>query len=274
MQNGDGPAASFSLEESGPQSSRFYDRLLAALIRRRFAARPLDFALPLLLLREAPLLATGYPERELAALGLQRDFKYGLHALLPAVYLCVMAILSSSTWNFDLTKFLWAAAALSGLLGITAVWLLISSNARLASSIYARLQDSDIVHRLAVQDEQLEDIYAAVPDLLRPVFMPLRRSGMDSHLALVAFNLDWFLYPRRYLLRLNWVCELLLLPFAVGCWLYAWLGLPAGAVQTEPFVYAMAMLAFAALLVSLWARRRTEVFMEALIVHLREQLET
>lgn len=262
------------LYEAAPAAGRFYDRILAALLRLRFRIRLADFVTPLLLWHEAPMLACGLPLRELAVLGIQRDLKYGLHALLPAAYFAVMALLAANSWPDELSVKLWWVSAACASLAVALIAALIKSNTVLTERLQHDLDESDILQRLAFQDEQLEDIYAAVPDLLCPLFMSLRRQGIDQHLALVAYNLDWYLQPRTHLLRLNWVCELLLLPFALVCWLYSVLGLPAGSLQEEPFVYAMALLGITAFLVSLWARRRTEVFMEALIVHLRQRLET
>lgn len=288
-------------------ADRFHDALLGRLIQLRYGRLTAAAWLILPLLPEYPLLAAGQPERERAALSLQRDLKFALPALLPGLVWLHFAKEDLSQLPFPPAWPVQPAMAaetatqttadgpcgcgvasppppptLDLSLVATLVVLLVSAGvagwimlllAEWRSRLALALPGSDIAQRLAFMDERVWDILDYTPRIFHLPFMSVQRNSPLGVFDLVSSNLDWYLAPPRLLVRLNWLAELLL-PFAL---LEATLFIPANGGWADsllsPLWLGLAVLVWLSGCVALYAVRRRELFQEALITLLRGEFE-
>jgi hypothetical protein len=268
--------------QRSPGSDRFHDELLGRLVALRYKAlTPAHLFLLLPLRPDPPLLALAMSPDENAMHFLLRDLKFTLPFWLPMLHsiMCLLAIgdaywvgpVPCDTTAFDNWHWLLPAALACAAAALTAWFVLRLRTVRY--EVRHWLGQSDIMARLAANDEWLWQILEHVPQLFHTPFMLVRRNSPQAALGLVGSNLDWYLDTPRRRLRANWLAELALPALALEFALFPTAHSGLASAMLNPLWQLFGAAIVVCLALSAYAARRREVFIEELILALRTQFE-
>ncbi len=79
-----------------------------------------------------------------------------------------------------------------------------------------RLEAAGVLERLIGGDPEFHEIINRTPHLFREIFMRPPGKDLEANALLLAWNLDWYLHPRKIHFRWNWVALIILLVMSVA----------------------------------------------------------